>query len=151
MELGIFWLIVMGIAALIVLGRFRMLRKEAEQCGTKLSIREASVVRTLSCICPLTAAEVASRMLDGVPAGDLVCTWDQERGAYCFRSELPDGSIPQYFKLSVLQLPEGTRITLTRQRDFLHGGKDVVMRLSGFLTHKLGATNYSWMTDVAVW
>lgn len=144
MELAIFWLMVMALAALIVLGRFRMLREEAEKGGTKLGVREASMLRTLRCTCPLTAAEVAPRMTDGVPAGGLLCAWDRERDAYCFRSELPDGSIPQYFEVSLEQLAEGTRITLTRQRDLLHGGKDVVMRLSGFLTQKLGAADYAW-------
>lgn len=146
MAFAIFWLMVMGVAALIVLGRFQMLREDAEKGGMCVGVREASMIGTVSCTCPLTAAEVISRMTDGVPAGDLVCAWDQDRGAYCFRSELPDGSHPQYFEVSLEQLAEGTRITLTRKSYFLYGGANVVMRLSGFLTHKLGAENYTWMS-----
>lgn len=143
----VFWLIVMAVAALIVLGRLRMLREDAAAGGTALGFREASRIRTLTCISPMTAAEVTARLVDGVPAGELLCTWDGERGAYCFRGELPDGSIPLYCTVDLEQTAEDTRVTLTRHRSLLKGNSSVVMRLSGFLTRKISAAGYAWTTD----
>lgn len=139
----IVFLIVLPVALLIVLMRWRMLK--AENAG--IGLREASAIRAFVCMTRLPADEIGRRLADGVPAGDLVCTWDAERRLYCFRSELPDGSIPVYCRLIVRQEQAGTRVKLIRQKALLSGERDVLLRMHGFLAQKLMSEEITWTTD----
>lgn len=134
-----------GLLLLIVLGRFREMREETRRAGLPLGVREASTVWTLSCLTPLPKEAAAARLLDGLPAGGLVCAWDQDRRAYAFRSELPDGSVPLYCTAEFTPAEDGTVVTLHRQKNLLSGNRDVILRMSGHLQEKLEARNFSWL------
>lgn len=141
--MGLVILIVMPVALLIVLMRWRMLKEENAGIG----LREASAIRAFCCMTRLAPDEISARLSDGLPVGDLVCTWDAERRLYCFRSELPDGSIPVYCSLTVRVESAGTRVQLVRQRALLRGERDVLLRMRGFLVQKLETEEITWTTD----
>lgn len=134
-----------GLLLLIVLGRFRDMKESTREAGLPLGVREASTVWTLYCHTPLSAADAAARLLDGVPAGGLVCAWDADRLAYAFRSELPDGSVPLYCTAEFTPAEDGTFIVFHRQKNLLSGNRDVILRMSTFLQEKLAAERFSWL------
>jgi len=135
--------ILLGVGA-IVRARIKDQEDSSARAGLGINAHEATWLHTLSCSVPLEPAEITARLADGIPAGELVCTWDAERSAYCFRSELPDGSAPLYFAAELSPLPAGTRVTLTRQKSLLHGRRDGVLLLPGYLAMKLRATDFTW-------
>lgn len=141
------WGLVMLLLGVIVWNTMRTMEKDASNAGAPIDIHEATRVTAISCRTALTAQEAAARLAEGVPAGELISTWDAEQAAYCFRSELPDGSAPMYFSVEFAQTAEGTKLTLTRQRTLLHGRRDCVMWLPGYLAAKLGATDFHWTLD----
>ena len=149
MERMLLFVVVLAIVAVIVAGKLREDRASASAAGAAIGIHEATRVKGLICHIPMSAQEAAARLADGTVAGELVSTWDAERGAYCFRSELPDGSAPMYFAAEFTPVQGGTRLSLTRQRTILHGRRDAILLLPGCLKAKLQATDFRWITDPA--
>lgn len=144
MEMLLLWGALLLLVGWIVLSNRRMKEADAAASGAAIDAHAATWVRAIDCTTPLTGQEAAARLADGTPAGELVSTWDAERSAYCFRSELPDGSAPMYFTAEFTPIAGGTRLTLTRQRPLLHGRRDCLMWLPGYLKEKLGATDFRW-------
>lgn len=134
-------------AGAIVRARMKDMEDASARVGLGINAYDATRLHTLSCSVPLEPPEISVRLADGMPAGELVCAWDAERRAFCFRSELPDGSAPLYFTVEFSPLTEGTRLTLIRQKTLLHGRRDGVMLLPGYLAAKLGATGFAWTKD----
>lgn len=147
MEMFLLWGALLLFAGWIVLRNRQTMEADAAASGAAIDAHEATWVRAIACTIRLTDQDAAARLADGTPAGELVSTWDAERSAYCFRSVLPDGSAPMYFTAEFTRIPAGVRLTLTRQRTFLNGRRDCVIWLPGYLTAKLGATDFCWMVD----
>lgn len=147
MEMFLLWGALLLFVGWIVLRKYREMEADAAASGAAIDVHEAMWVKAIACTTSLTEQEAAALLADGMPAGEIVSTWDAERSAYCFRCELPDGSAPMYFTAEFAPTAGGTRLTLTRQKTLLHGRRDSVMWLPGYLKAKLGATDFHWTKD----
>lgn len=143
----ILWAMLMLLVGWIVWSNRKEKEADSAASGLHIDPMMARWLRTISCSIPLTEQEAAARLSDGVPAGELVCKWDAERGAYCFRSELPDGNAPMYFAARFAPCDGGLRLTLTRLSGLERGRPGCIMWMPGYLKAKLGATQFSYTMD----